>query len=209
VAFFDQGEGVENLVAVAGVLSVGAITPGPNNLIVLHRAARSGLLMALPAIAAVLLGSLLLFGITVSGGIALFVLAPWLQRAIALAGAAYLLLLGTRLFLNSFRAGSFDGDIAGMPDSMGGIAAFQLLNPKAWVMAAAVTSGANVTTLAAAMQLVAIYTAIPFVALLLWSALGASMIRLLRTPQARGRFERVMGALLIGSSLLLIVQEGA
>ena len=48
------------LFAVCGLLCVAAITPGPNNLVVLRASSQGGIRAALPAIAGIVLGGLLL-----------------------------------------------------------------------------------------------------------------------------------------------------
>lgn len=83
---------------------------------------------------------------------------------------------------------------ARLPVSTVGVAAFQLLNPKAWVL---------VTTAAAAMSgtgsvflLAALMTLVTGLCLSLWAMAGAVLSRLLARPRARRWFDRAMGGLL-------------
>ncbi|MGH8195063.1 MAG: LysE family transporter, partial [Woeseiaceae bacterium] len=81
-------------IAIAGILIVAFITPGPNNFLVLEAAARRGLLAALPVVAAVNLGGILLLALTWSGAGAAFDAIPQLAGLFAIAGGAYLAGLG-------------------------------------------------------------------------------------------------------------------
>lgn len=195
---------MEELFPVAGIIAAGAITPGPNNLIVLERAGRAGFGGAFPAILGVLLGGVALLAFVMSGGLALFAVAPWLRGVIILAGVGYLVLLGARLFVESFRSSDAATDVTGMPTSLAGVAVFQWLNPKAWVMAATVGSAVTVSTSSEAVQLAALYIVIPLLALSAWSGFGVLLLRVLQRPGARHWFDRTMGLLLAVSAVLLV-----
>src|SRR5436190_18278884 len=84
-------------------------------------------------IVGVVIGSVVLFAIAWFGGSALFDAAPWLRRALAIAGAGYLGGLGIEIATRS------PGDAAATPraSSVAGIAALQVVNPKAWMIAVA------------------------------------------------------------------------
>jgi hypothetical protein len=55
------------LMAVAGFITVAAVTPGPNNLVVMRTAMRAGILGALPAIAGVVVGGIVLLSLATLG----------------------------------------------------------------------------------------------------------------------------------------------
>jgi threonine/homoserine/homoserine lactone efflux protein len=88
-----------------------------------------------------------------------------------------------------------------------GVAVFQLINPKAWVL---------VTTAAAAMAgsadmilLGALIAGISSLCLSLWAVAGGALSRVLDRPRPRLWFDRAMGALLAISALGLIVDAFA
>ncbi|MEX2124759.1 MAG: LysE family transporter [Woeseia sp.] len=85
---------MESLLALAGLIAVGAVTPGPNNFIVLRTAARSGIAGALPAVAGVVLGGLGLLAVAAAGGAVMFSSVPGFREALALGGCLYLAWLG-------------------------------------------------------------------------------------------------------------------
>ncbi len=88
---------MEDLIAAAGALVAAALTPGPNNFVVMRAAARGGLIRALPPIAGIVLGSLALLAVVAAGAGAAFEAEPRLEPALAIAGCLYLVYLGIRL----------------------------------------------------------------------------------------------------------------
>ncbi|MGB5853224.1 MAG: LysE family transporter, partial [Rhodanobacter sp.] len=92
-----ENEPMEQLLAAAGLLCVAAITPGPNNLVILRAAGAAGVRRTLPMIAGVVLGSVLLLALAALGTASAFAALPWLRRGTALAGALYLAWMGASL----------------------------------------------------------------------------------------------------------------
>ena len=93
---------MDAFLALAAVVTVGAITPGPNNWVVMRAAARSGAAGAVPVIAGVVLGSLALLVLVAAGGGAAFEAEPRLRTALAIGGSLYLAALGARLVFQTF-----------------------------------------------------------------------------------------------------------
>ena len=58
---------MDALIGVAGIVLAAAITPGPNNFVVMDAATRHGLAGAVPAIVGVLLGSAALITVVLAG----------------------------------------------------------------------------------------------------------------------------------------------
>lgn len=191
--------------AAAGIVAVGALTPGPNNLIVLERAACGGFASALPAVAAITAGSVAL--ILVAGGGAGVVLdgRHWLRAVVTIAGGLYLCGLGLQLLIGT------RGVVAAAPrawsDSAWSLFAFQFVNPKAWAIALTATTALEGSrSLGAALfDLVTLFALIPAACLLLWSAAGAALSRHLRRPHIRLAFDRVLGLLLLSSAILVML----
>lgn len=196
---------VRVVAATAGIVAVGALTPGPNNLIVLERAARNGFASALPAVAAITTGSVAL--ILVAGGSAGVLLDGhrWLRAVVTIAGCVYLCWLGLRLLIGTRAA------VAPAPrlwsDRAPALFAFQFVNPKAWAIAlTASTALEESRSLSAALlDLALLFAFIPTVCLLLWSAAGAALSRSLQRPPVRIAFDRVMGLLLLSSAMLVVL----
>lgn len=199
-----------SLIAVAGILFAAAITPGPNNTIVLAAAARSGLTGALPPIAGVLAGSLALLALVWAGADVLFEAAPVSRQVLLVAGALYLAWLGGGLIRRCGDAGDAGTNRRTLPGTAFGVAAFQIFNPKSWMLvttAAVAMPGAGVGVsdgIAGLGGLAAMMVVIPGLCLTLWACAGAAIADRLKRPAARRRFDRAMGGLLILSAALLL-----
>ena len=196
---------METLIACAGLIALGAITPGPNNLAVLRIAVAKGMAAALPATAGIVLGGLTMLALGQMGLAALIETHPWLRHAIAVCGGTYLAWLGLVLVWRSFQPGRAMDSDASVPDGALALFAFQFTNPKAWalvltVSAAAPEAGGDTAT----MLLFALFLAIPSICLIAWAAFGRLIAPLLSNALARARFDRAMGALLAASALVLV-----
>jgi threonine/homoserine/homoserine lactone efflux protein len=194
---------METLIALAGLITVGAITPGPNNFIVLRTAARSGLAGTLPAVAGIVLGGLGLLVIAAAGGAALFDTLPGLRPALALGGCLYLVWLGFRLIADSFAPKENPAACARLPAGVAGLAGFQFLNPKSWVLVLTAVAAMPLGTASAFLQLATLFVLIPAVCLLLWSACGALLMRALANARISAWFDRAMGGMLAASAAAL------
>ena len=200
---------MDALLGVAAVVTVGAITPGPNNWVVMRAAARSGAAGAVPVIAGVVLGSLALLVLVAAGGGAAFQAEPRLKAALAIGGSLYLAGLGTRLMLKTFSRPPRTGpDTERLPSGLLGLFGFQFLNPKSWVMVLTATAAAQNGSgaLPTFLRLAGLFVLIPAACLVVWSAFGSLMARGLERPAIRPWVDRAMGLLLVGSALLLIAE---
>ncbi len=202
---------MEALIGVIGFLVVAAATPGPNNLVVMRTAARSGFRAALPAIGGVVLGGLALLAVVIAGAGALFAAEPQLRFAVTIGGCLYLAWLAVGLmFARNERneaaapAPALSGRLA---QGVGGLFIFQFLNPKGWVMlltAAATVSAAS--ALESFAVLAVLFVPISLVCLLVWALFGSLIMRWLERPEIKNRFDRAMGGLLLGAAALLLFE---
>ena len=202
---------METLMATAGMVMVAAITPGPNNFVVMRAGARAGWLRALPEMAGAVLGTLAMLILVVLGGDVLFSAVPRARGWLALAGALYLVWLGLGLVVGSFRRAPANAptdapaDPPGLPSGAASLFVFQFLNPKGWVMV--LTAGAAVqegSVLASLAWLAPLFLLIPTLCLVAWAALGSLFSRALRNRRVQAWFDRVMGVLLCASALPLL-----
>jgi threonine/homoserine/homoserine lactone efflux protein len=189
-----------SVVAIGTLLLVAAITPGPNNLVIMRTAAHAGFARALPAVAGVVSGGLMLLAVVVTGLGTAFAAWPWLRLMVAVGGALYLAWLGGNLAL----ARGDNGRETLLPAGVSGLFGFQFLNPKGWVMVltvvAALPAGGAIDRF---LHLAPLFVCIPTCCLLLWAALGSALSRSLARPMVRLWTDRVLGALLVASALLL------
>jgi threonine/homoserine/homoserine lactone efflux protein len=196
-------------IGIGGLILVAAITPGPNNLLVLQLATERGIKYALPAITGVVAGGLVMFALAQIGLGAVVARHAWLQIGTVTCGAIYLAALGLLLVYRSFSAVSIAASSApGAPKGGLPLFAFQFVNPKTWVLVLTVSAAAHCIGPCNAQSneitLLLLLIAIPSGCLLAWAALGRVAARILQGGLARARFERVMGVLLIASAVSLL-----
>lgn len=199
---------MDAIVALAGIIGVAMITPGPNNFIVMGAASRSGFRASLPAMAGIISGSTALLTGVWAGAATVFDVIPELRRVLMVAGVAYLVWLGGSLMWAAARSAGSGGppSESRFPATFAGVFAFQFLNPKAWVLVLTSTA-----TIASAYSgpvmlgiLVALYVCIPLVCLSLWAASGVALSLWLENGSVRRAFDFCMGGLLAGSALFLL-----
>jgi threonine/homoserine/homoserine lactone efflux protein len=199
---------MHSLMAAAGFITAAAVTPGPNNLLVMRAAADGGTTRALPAIAAILLGSLVLLALVGAGGGAMFERYPVVRTTATIAGALYLGWLGLRIVLSAGQAAAGEArNRAGLPVSAPGVFALQFLNPKGWVMVLTAVGGAqaDMSAIAAIAWLAPLFVVILTTCLLLWALCGARLAKSLARPRFRLWFDRSMGGLLVACAILLFL----
>jgi threonine/homoserine/homoserine lactone efflux protein len=122
----------EALLALSVYAFVTSITPGPSNFMLLASGANFGFARTVPQVLGITIGfKLLLLGVGFGLGAAL-VAFPTLHIALKIAGGAYLLYLAWRI--GTARALGKDGAVD-QPLTFLQSAAFQWINPKAWVVA--------------------------------------------------------------------------
>ncbi len=112
---------------------VTSITPGPNNFMLLASGVNFGFLRTIPHMLGIGIGFLtLLLGVGFGLG-AVLTAFPALHIALKVAGGAYLLYLAWKI--GTARSLGKDGETRARPMRFIEAAAFQWVNPKAWVMA--------------------------------------------------------------------------
>ncbi|GAA4116485.1 LysE family translocator [Aminobacter aganoensis] len=112
---------------------VTSITPGPNNFMLLASGVNFGFVRTIPHMLGIGIGFLtLLLGVGFGLGAVLSAF-PMLHGGLKIAGGAYLLYLAWRIGMS--RSLGKDGEAQARPMTFLEAAAFQWVNPKAWVMA--------------------------------------------------------------------------
>ena len=123
----------ELLLAFVLFAFVTSVTPGPNNLMLLASGVNFGLRRSVPHMLGVSLGFMLLVLAVGLGLGQLFQRWPLLHALLAWGGATYLLYLAWKIARSV--APSDSGAAPGKPFTFVQAAAFQWINPKAWIMA--------------------------------------------------------------------------
>lgn len=192
-----------SLAPVIGLLFAAAITPGPNNLIVLEAGARRGMWAAASAMAGAVGGTLVLLALVWGGMDVAMKSVPALPVFLAILGALYLAWLGARLMFRTSTDEDGGTDAGGLPTSLLGVAGFQLLNPKAWLLVGTTTAAASGAV--GIGMLAGLVAGIGLFCLSLWALAGAALSRALARPRTRRAFDRAMGLLLTFSALGVVI----
>jgi threonine/homoserine/homoserine lactone efflux protein len=175
---------------------VTSITPGPNNFMLLASGVNFGFVRTIPHMLGIGSGFLtLLLGVGFGLG-AVLTAFPALHLALKIAGGVYLLYLAWKIAMS--RSLGKDGDTKARPITFFEAAAFQWINPKAWVMA--ITAMAvytnpdrpflSVTLISAAFAVVNV----PSVST--WAGFGTALRGFLSDPVRLKWFNIAMGVLL-------------
>jgi threonine/homoserine/homoserine lactone efflux protein len=189
----------EILWALAAFAFVAAITPGPNNLMLMTSGVKYGFVRTLPHLVGVILGFALMIVVVGLGLDVIFERFPMALPIMRVAGSLYMLWLALRIALakpiDEVKPG-------GRPIGFLAAAGFQWVNPKAWVMAlSALSTYAGVVddytwSVLLTASLCALIT-VPCSGA--WALFGAKLSRLLRDSRVTRPFNWTMAALLVAS----------
>lgn len=175
---------------------VTSITPGPNNFMLLASGVNFGFVRTIPHMLGIGAGFFsLLLGVGFGLG-AILMAFPSLHTALKITGGAYLLYLAWRIGMS--RSLGKEGEAKAKPMTFLQAAAFQWVNPKAWVMA--VTAMA-VYTNPQARFLSVVLVAVAFALVNLpsvstWAGFGTALRGFLSDPVRLKWFNIAMGLLL-------------
>jgi threonine/homoserine/homoserine lactone efflux protein len=169
---------VDSLLALVGFAFVSSVTPGPNNLLLWASGAEFGVRRTVRHVVGTAIG-IGLMAVSVAAGLgAVIATVPEVATAMKLAGSVYLLYLAYRIA----GAKALQRNAVARPMGLLQAAAFQVINPKAWIFAlGAITTFRPPDTpvllggvfVAITMMLVVLPTAA------LWAIAGGSLSRLI------------------------------
>jgi threonine/homoserine/homoserine lactone efflux protein len=193
---------VEQLAALVGFAVVSTVTPGPNNVLLWASGATFGLRRTLPHVfgTAIGIGVMALVAAVAAG--AILTAVPQLATAMKLGGSLYLLWLAGQIV----RAGALERTDVARPFGLVSAAAFQVVNPKAWVFAlgAMTTFRPADMSIALGSALVAVTMMIVVVpTAALWAGAGDALSRFVSTPRARRIVSLVLAGMLVGTVALV------
>jgi threonine/homoserine/homoserine lactone efflux protein len=195
----------DKIVAFLLFAVVGAVTPGPSNVMLTAVGARVGIVRGLPC----------LFGVTTGMGLMMFVVPlglgslvlahPLVLAALHWGGAAFLLWLSWKIATSS---SAIDSVPERDPVGYLGAAIFQWVNPKSWLVAAS-AAGTFLTASAGspvgqAAWLGGLFALAALPSCFVWLAAGAAMQRVLCSPRRLRAFNIAMGVLLALSIVLIV-----
>lgn len=182
-----------------------AITPGPNNVMLMSSGLNYGVKKSLPHLFGICFGfpvMVLLIGIGLGS---VFERFPITHTIIQILGILYL------LYLAWIIATTKTHDIhtaKSKPLSFWQAALFQWINPKAWIMATGAiatytTLSTNIYKQISIIALIFLITAFPSAAT--WLIFGANLKRFLQNPKHQHIFNIVMALLLVGSMIPVLI----
>lgn len=170
------------------------ITPGPNNLMLTTSGLVFGMARTWPHILGIPFGVAVQLMSVGAGLGAVFALEPRIQIFLKIIGTAYLLWLAYKLW----RAAEMPDASLAKPVSFFQAAAFQFVNPKAWLIAVTVIAAFISPDNGYLIQLVfasAIFTVVGIPCLVVWAAFGAGLRQVLHDPSKLLLINRSMSAL--------------
>ncbi len=193
----------ETILAIAFFSLVGSVSPGPSNFMLLASGTNFGFRRTVPQILGITIGlSSVLLAVGLGLG-ALLTAYPPLGLALKIAGGAYLLTLAWRIAMSRppSRPASNDDASTARPLTFLESAAFQWVNPKAWVAAltamAAYASAEKPFVSVVLITLVIAVVNLPSVAV--WAGFGVALRRFLSDPVRLKWFNIVMALLLVAT----------
>lgn len=184
------------LLALIAYSLVTSITPGPNNLMLLASGVNFGFRRTVPHIFGIGAGFLVLLLAVGLGLGALLVAFPQLHLGLKIAGGVYLLYLAYRIAMSRSLSSKNGSDA--QPMTFLQAAAFQWVNPKAWMIA--VTGMAvytdPVSPMASMLIVAAVFAAVNLPSVSSWAAFGTMLRGFLSDPVRLKWFNVAMGVLL-------------
>ncbi|MDG1530849.1 MAG: LysE family translocator [Paracoccaceae bacterium] len=189
----------ETLSALGLFVFVAAITPGPNNLMLMASGTNFGLRRTLPHLIGVLTGFLVMIFLVGIALVQVFELYPNVLLVLKYACLIYLFYLAYKVA----NAGAPDkAKGTGKPITFLQACLFQWVNPKAWAMGlTAITTFSPDQSFGAVLVVTCAFGLINIPTVLIWTVAGTHIRRLLKKPLQLKMFNYTMAALLILSVL--------
>lgn len=194
-----------DIAALVTLAFVASITPGPNNLMLLASGMNHGVRRTIPHIAGVSLGFAFLMFVIALGLGAVFERYEAVEVTLKLLGAAYLSYLAWKIFRTTGVKAAVG---AAAPLTFLQAAAFQWVNPKAWVMGTTATStllDTEASVIGGASALTGVFWLVNLPCIATWMLSGAYAARWVDDERTVQRINRALGALLAATVVLLLL----
>ena len=192
------------LAALVGFAFVTSITPGPNNLMLLASGVNYGVRRTVPHMLGISLGHAFMVFLVGLGLAELFDRLTWSRTALAVASILYVGWLALKI---ATAAPSEGVRGRGKPFTFLQAAAFQWVNPKAWVMALyAVTAYAARHDWLSVLVVALVFAAVNLPSVSVWAVAGQEMRRFLDDPRRLRIFNITMAVLLVASLVPLVAE---
>lgn len=187
---------LDSFLALLVYAFVTSVTPGPNNLMLLASGVNFGIVRTVPHMLGISIGFLVLLLAVGFGLGAVLTAFPAMHNALKIAGAAYLLYLAWKIAMSRSLSGK--GAAEARPLRFIEAAAFQWVNPKAWVMAItamAVYTNPDRPFISVALISIA-FALVNLPSVSIWAGFGTALRGFLSDPVRLKWFNIAMGVLL-------------
>ncbi len=182
------------------------VTPGPNNMMVAASVANHGIRATMPHMLGILVGFAVMLVVVCAGLGAMLIAWPPLLPLFRWGGAAWLAWLAWKIARAHPTGPGSSGRVLGFA----GAAAFQWVNPKAWLIGIGAAGEYMAPDLPLIWQLGRIFIVFMIVGLpclMVWALIGAGARRLLRSPERMRLFNVAMGVLLLLSVVPVLLED--
>jgi threonine/homoserine/homoserine lactone efflux protein len=200
------------LVSLTGFAFISAITPGPNNILLMSSGALFGWQRSLPHLSGILLGFAILMSSAVFGLGSVVAKWPWLVTIVRVLGAAWLAWMSLRYFLAGLRGPEASTESSPAPISRPfrfheGIL-FQWVNPKALILVIS-AAGAYIAIAESVVQRALIIVGVFFVAGVfscsIWMIAGDALNRYMSSGKSAKYVNVGMGILILLTALRILL----
>ena len=184
---------------------VTSITPGPNNLMLLASGVNFGFRRTVPHMLGIGIGFTIMVAAIGFGLAEIFRILPWAYTMLKFGGAAYMLWLAWKI-AHSGPIG--EGRSGGTPMTFLQAAAFQWVNPKAWIMAvSAIATYTNGRDWTSVLVVACAFGAVNLPCVSSWALFGTAMRQVLGDARHVRLFNWAMAALLIASLYPIVLEH--
>ena len=200
------------LVSMTGFAFVTAVTPGPNNILLMSSGALFGWQRSLPHLGGILLGFAILMSSAVFGLGSVVAQWPWLVTVVKIIGAVWLTWMSLRYFRAALQGPQPTAESSPAPISRPfrfiEAVLFQWINPKALILVIS-AAGAYIAVADSLMQRAMIIVGIFFLAGLvsgsLWMIAGNALNRYMSSGRSAKYVNFAMGALILLTALYILL----
>ncbi len=182
-----------------------ALTPGPNNFMIMNSGLNYGLRRSMPHYWGICLGFPLMVLLIALGLGAIFLQYDWLKQILKLVGCAYMLYLAWCIVSSVTKT---KDDSTAKPFSFIQAFMFQWVNPKAWLMAIGAISIFTITENAFhnALALSGIFLLACLPSLAVWLFGGAMLQKIIKNERQQKWFNGIMAACLVASIAMIFIE---
>ncbi len=187
-------------------MSISAITPGPNNLMLAASGMNFGIRRTLPHMAGVTIGFMVLMFLCAFGIGTVYNAYPQAHIVLNVFCAAYILYLSYKIAMSG-KPDPADPDSVSKPMTFVQAFLFQYVNPKAWVMALASTSTLlPVTSIAQqGLVLLAVSLLINAPCVSIWTAFGKGMAAVFSSERSHRVINIILAVLLVATIPMMML----